>query len=145
MTPTITPKQQKAAQLLAENGRNGKPTRSKGAILKEVGYSDDICKTPNDVTNSIGFKEAAKPFVQELIEQRAKAVARATKTVGQASYSDAIKGIDKLTKNIELLSGRHTERVDITDYSNLTNEQLDDIINKGRSGESPKDESDEKH
>ena len=46
---------------------------------------------------------------------RDQAVARMTKTIGKAKYRDAVDGVDKLTKNIELLSGRATERHAVLD------------------------------
>ena len=51
---TPTPRQRKAAQLIAENSRADKPKSLRG-ILLEAGYSQDIADRPRMVTQSDGF------------------------------------------------------------------------------------------
>lgn len=73
-----TTKQKKAAKLMAENLASEKP-KSKGAILKEAGYSDVIADNPNRVVSTNGFQAALTEYLpddfllknhNELIEQR---------------------------------------------------------------------------
>lgn len=59
-----TPRQIKAAQLMAENGRKDKPA-STGAILKEAGYSDAVVDVPSKVTSSPVFQELLEQFMPD--------------------------------------------------------------------------------
>jgi hypothetical protein len=53
--PTV--RQKRVVEILVENDGKAKP-RSIGGILKEVGYSDAIVKTPSKVTGAAGFQLA---------------------------------------------------------------------------------------
>jgi len=118
-----TPKQKTAAKKIGENRRNKKTL---GKILEESGYSEHTTTKPSQVTESAGFKEAAKPIIQQLEEARQQALNRMKQTVDKASYADTTRTAKDFTTTIELLGGKPTV---IT--KDLTQEQVDQGIRDG--------------
>jgi len=59
-----TPRQEKAAKLMAENIRSDKP-KSKGDILREAGYSEDMAVAPNKVIDSPTFQELLNSYLPD--------------------------------------------------------------------------------
>jgi phage terminase small subunit len=100
-----TERQKRALIELVENGRN------KGEALVRAGYSKKTAIAPTKVTESIGFKEIAAPVVKQLEAARQRAIDKLIKVEDDAKYRDLTDGIDKLTKNIQLLTGGDTERI----------------------------------
>lgn len=113
MSPT--PRQIRAAQLLPES------SCLREALMK-AGYPETTAKKPKMITKGKGFKEAAEPIVKQLEKLRKQAIRRAHKIGNKAGYADAVRAIDTMTKNIQLLGGKPTEIYD--DYANLTTEEL---------------------
>ena len=61
------------------------------------------------------MKKEAEPFVKQLLEQRQRMLDEIkVKDLDQVRFKDLTDGIDKFTKNIELLSGNATERSAVT-------------------------------
>lgn len=61
-----TIRQKLAASKLSENIRNGRLMKSLGQILKEVGYSESVCKHPDRVTDTKGWQElTANMFISD--------------------------------------------------------------------------------
>lgn len=90
------------------------PGKSKKQVLKEAGYSDGMAKNPQDVIESVGYKEAAKPFVEQMEEERQRLIdSMKTKSLDEVGYRDHVASVDTFTKNIQLLSGRATERAEV--------------------------------
>lgn len=88
----------------------GKPIIMK-EILRKNGYSEAMAKNPQKVTSTKSYKEVIDPFLKSMKDARDKALKRAIAMSNKASYRDAIDGLDKLTKNIQLLEGKATENV----------------------------------
>ena len=100
-----TTKQKKAVQKIIEN--HGNVSKS----MREVGYTHNTAKKPTNLTESKGFKEASKPFVDQMIAERKRLInSMKTKNLDKVKYRDHTDSVDKLTKNIQLLSGEETER-----------------------------------
>lgn len=99
---------QVAEEVLGTLGRGEMPNITKIAIKK--GYTP---KTANSgaVQATKTYQEAITPFVQAMIEERDAVIKRMKATRGKAKYRDLTDGIDKLTKNIQLLTGGKTENV----------------------------------
>lgn len=84
---------------------------NKGKIVKKNGYSDAVAKNPQQVTESLSYKEVIDPFVNKLITERDRIVeAMKGRKLSKERYQTLIDGLDKLTKNIQLLTGGDTER-----------------------------------
>lgn len=62
---TPTPRQIKAAQLMAENGSRAKPL-NKGEIMKEAGYSLEIQSVPSKVTDSTTFQALLEKYMPDV-------------------------------------------------------------------------------
>lgn len=78
-----------------------------------------------------GIRPHLDPIIDKLIARRDKAAESITdKKLDKASARDSAYVVDVLTKNIQLLTGRATERPNnvITGLENLTDEQLDEFI-----------------
>jgi hypothetical protein len=97
------------AKRVSESIRKGRKVIL-GKIIKEVGYSESTSESPTIVTETKSFKQEMKPIVDKMISERERAISKLKGKISKAKYRDLIDGIDKLTKNIQLLSGKETER-----------------------------------
>ena len=82
-----------------------------GKIIKNRGYSEGISKQPSRVKNTKSYQRVIKPLVDRLEEERNAIIERLKVTRNKAKYRDLIDGFDKVTKNIQLLTGGVTENV----------------------------------
>jgi len=100
--------------------------KSKGEILREVGYSKTISENPKKIYESKGVQEEMEPFIERLKKARNRALANLETSEGDAKYSDFVTAVDKFTGKIELLSGGFTERIkyDWDDYGDKDSENL---------------------
>ena len=112
-----TEKQKRATHNLLINGGNIKQA------MRDAGYSEKTLQNPHKLRDSVGFKEASIPLLKQLSRQRQKAIRRMDATVDKASYRDVNDGVDKLTKNIQLLGGKPTENIK---FENLLSEIEDE-------------------
>ena len=81
-----------------------------GKIIKKHGYSDGISKQPERVKKTNSYQKVMKPLLARLEEERDEIIKRLKVTRNKAKYRDLIDGLDKTTKNIQLLSGGATSR-----------------------------------
>lgn len=113
-TPRQTNKRSENARAVAheviQTIKAGKKVR-KGRIIKGHGYSDSVAERPSKVTDTKSYKEVIDPVIQAMIEERDAAIRAMKSKRSKAKYRDLTDAIDKLTKNIELLSGRDTSRI----------------------------------
>lgn len=120
-----TPKQMLAPLKISEEKDFGKG-------LRAAGYSDSVSKKPKLVTESKGFKEAAKELgiVEKLEMLRDMAADRAIETVSKAKYPDAARSTETFTKQIQLLTGKPTEN--FNELRNKSTEELQSIRDRIR-------------
>lgn len=83
-----------------------------GKII-EKHYSKSTSKSPTVVTETKSYKEEMAPFIQAMIDEREAAIERMKKMRNKAKYRDLTDSIDKLTKNIQLLTGGKTDNSEI--------------------------------
>lgn len=109
----LTQKQQKLVDLLIENyGKRGE-TKSLGALMIEAGYSENSAINPKLIINE-EMKQAISPVLEKMEKIRTDALDVISKDKLEASSArDAVYIADTLTKNIQLLSGKETERAGI--------------------------------
>jgi hypothetical protein len=99
-----------AARKVLEKSRKGEPVIM-GQILREVGYSEGTTITPSKVTNTESYKSEIEPFIQKLEKERDRIVsALSRKDLDEVQYQHLTSAVDTLTKNIQLLGGKETER-----------------------------------
>jgi phage terminase small subunit len=110
----LTPKQQKFVDLLIENyGVKGK-TKSLGALMIEAGYSEASAINPKLIIND-EMKEVISPVLDKMEKIRTKALDSITdEKLEDSNPRDNAYIVDTLTKNIQLLSGKETERSGVT-------------------------------
>ena len=108
MTNRKTTIKQKQAlnNLVADGG-------SVASAMVKAGYSPNTARTPKKFTNSPAVKPEVDNILERLEEERQRIFTRLETAIKKASYRDLIDGIDKLTKNILLLSGGNTENKEI--------------------------------
>lgn len=101
------------AKEVLENIRNGvKPNL--GKIIKSKGYSETTSTVPTLVTETKSYKEVISPVVEAMEAERNRIiVALSNKKLSKEKYRDLIDGLDKLTKNVQLLSGGRTSNESI--------------------------------
>lgn len=130
MIPTI--KQEKAFNELVGNGGNV------NKAMLDAGYSEATAHTPQKLTDSEGFKLLADDFVTKLKKERERAIkAMTTKDLDKVRYESIADVVDKLTKNIQLLTGEATDRTVIVQLP-------EELINKNANDVTSKPESDSK-
>lgn len=101
----------KVAKIVSENLRDGKKVIL-GEIIRESGYAISTSEKPKLVTETDSYKEAIAPVVDKMIQERDRIIASiSTKDLTEEKHKDLIDSLDKLTKNIQLLSGGKTENV----------------------------------
>ena len=100
-----TIRQKKAVDRIVEN--HGVIGRS----MVEAGYKPNTAKNPKNLTESEAFKTELKPLLDRLTEDRDRAIRMMKGKISKAKYRDLTDATDKLTKNIQLLSGGSTERI----------------------------------
>jgi hypothetical protein len=138
--PTI--KQKIAVNKILENRGNI------GKAMREAGYAENTADNPKNLTESDGYKEIAEPIVKQMEKERQRAIkALSLKNLDDVTYEKISDVIDKLTKNIQLLSGGDTERIRFTPiYGGQSNiqgqpsDQKDILSNEENQGSSRGDE-----
>jgi hypothetical protein len=79
-------------------------------IAKEVGYSDSTARNPQQITRSLAYKEAIDKFLPVAEKARQNAIdAIAKRNMTKERLPSVVDAMDKLTKNIQLLSGKSTD------------------------------------
>lgn len=105
-----TDKQKRVIKKTSENFGN-KKVKSKGQILLESGYSRETSENPSTIYESKGVKQGLKPIIDKWKEERDRlSTAMSERDLNEVEYKKLADVIDILTKNIQLLSGKETER-----------------------------------
>lgn len=100
------------AKEVIDTVRKGKKVNMQ-VIQQKHGYSKTSAKAMK-ATNTKSFKEAIDPVLDAMKTER-DAVLKAMKGKrSKAKYRDLMDGLDKLTKNIQLLGGKETGNQKVT-------------------------------
>lgn len=102
---------QKVAQDVMKAVRKGQKVVL-GKII-EKRYSKSVSKSPTKVTETKSYKDEMRPIVEQLEVERQAIIKRLSHVRNKAKYRDLIDGLDKTTKNIQLLTGGKTENIGI--------------------------------
>jgi len=105
-----TLKQQRVVDILSESVRMNE-FKSKGEILEKAQYADSSTKKPKRILESKGVQEELQPIINEMIEHREEILKQMKTKINKAHYNQLSDAFDKMTKNIQLLSGGSTENV----------------------------------
>ena len=107
MSKVQTDKQRKLVQLISENLGLAKP-KTMLEMMLEAGYEESTARQQSTIL--VGIREELDPIVAKLEARRLKVIDRLAKKLDAATYRDLTESRDKLTKNIQLLRGKATER-----------------------------------
>lgn len=99
-----------AREVLETVGKGKRPNVSKIAIKK--GYSPKTAYAGR-VQTTASYKKEIAPLITRLEEERDAIVEALKKKRGKAKYRDLIDGLDKVTKNLQLLTGGSTANIAI--------------------------------
>jgi hypothetical protein len=122
--PAITPQQKRAIELFKQNMlTNG--TRSYEEILIQAGYSKESARQQSNVM--AGIKPHLAEFIDEMKEHRDVVIERMKTQVNSADYSSLVRAVDVLSRNIQLLGGKPTHNVLLTDERRA---ELDGLIDE---------------
>jgi len=104
-----TIKQKEAVKKIV--GNHGNVTKA----MRDVGYSENTINTPQNLTESKGYKEEAKPLLEQY-EKELQEVLKAMKLKKKDTeqYQVLVRAVDTLQKQIQLLGGNPTESIEIT-------------------------------
>ena len=103
-----------AARKVLEKSRKGEPVIM-GQVLREVGYSEGTTITPSKVTETKSYQDEINPFIQKLEKERDRIVsALSRKDLDEVQYQHLTSAVDTLTKNIQLLGGKETQKMGVT-------------------------------
>lgn len=98
------------AQDVIESIRTGKKTNI-STIVANRGYAKSTIHNPQRVTNTLSYKEEIEPVVEQLIKLRQRVInAMMKKDLEIEQFNHLNDSADKLTRNIQLLSGGATEK-----------------------------------
>lgn len=85
-----------------------------GKVLREVGYADNTADTPQNVTETKSYQSTIAPFVEKLEKERDRILMEiSVKDLDKERHSDLVRSLDTITKNVQLLSGKETERTGV--------------------------------
>ena len=90
---------------------------SRGVLRRAMlaaGYTEKSAKNPKNLTESKAYRQALPDIIERLKEERDRAIKQMGVKIGRAKYRDMVEAVDKLTKNIQLLSGGKTENEGLT-------------------------------
>lgn len=87
---------------------SGKKVKSMYEMMLEAGYSETSARQQTNVL--AGLQDETVDVVDKLELLRQQAIEGINNNIHDADYKDMIVALDKLTKNIQLLSGKPTER-----------------------------------
>jgi len=126
MAEIQTERQKALARELIENTKRAKPLNKKELVAK-VGYSElSASHKQKEIIESPGVQKEIQPIVEQMKKERTRAIMAMAGKIEKAKYRDLNDAVDKLTKNIELLTGGATER----EEHFLNEEQLNEILNR---------------
>ena len=74
--------------------------------MLSAGFSEETAKQQTNILS--GIREQLQPIVQNAIDHRDEVMQEMRKKLPKAKYRDLTDAFDKLTKNIQLLSGGKT-------------------------------------
>jgi len=126
----LTQKQRKLVKQILENiGKRGF-TKTVEQMMLNSGYSVKMARAQRGIIDSPTIQAELSPIVQGMLKERNAVIKAMGKKRNEAKYRDLTDALDKLTKNIQLLSGKETQQLKITGYEKLKDEELNDELRK---------------
>lgn len=122
-----TEKQRRLMELILENSLLKEPRLLKDLMI-DAGYSESTARARSgDIMRSLKQKEGTVEVLDRLKALREKIIKRMENSIDGASFGNATFGLQAITKTVELLEGRPTDRVEHR-LSDEDKEELDRIL-----------------
>lgn len=114
-TAIITNKQHKLLELLIDWYGNPNSNKTLGELILEAGYSKASSINPRLILEGKAIQDGLQEIVESMEEKRMMALNSITpRKLSKSSAKDGATIADIMTKNIQLLSGKETERVGVS-------------------------------
>ena len=118
-----TQRQKKLTKLILENLGNKKP-KTMYQMMLDSGYADSTAKEQSQILSRLDVDDS---ILDKLIEHRKKLLIVLDDKLKTASYADAYRATEALTKVIELLAGNPTDRTEFV-LPDADKKKLDEIL-----------------
>lgn len=116
-----------AKEVVEMVGKGKRPNITK--IAQKKGYSPSMARS-GKVQKTKSYQAELSPLVQRLEEERDAVVEALKKKRKGAKYRDLIDGLDKITKNLQLLTGGATQNIAIG-VKKMNDDELQRIADGG--------------
>lgn len=116
-----------AREVIRTVGKGRRANISKIGV--EKGYSVQSARS-GKITKTKSYQAEVTPLIQSLEEERRAIILRLKKVRSKARYRDLIDGLDKITKNLQLLTGGATENIAMG-VAELSNAELERLVAGG--------------
>ncbi len=88
--------------------------RTKQELLEAAGYTKSYARA-GQIQHTEGYKKVMATIIEQLEQERQRIIdALKVKDLDKEKHRDLVDAMDKITKNIQLLSGGATERQSLT-------------------------------
>ena len=102
-----------AKDVLETIGKGKRPNL--GDIALKNGYAETTSENPQMITGTKSYQEVIEPVVVQLERERQRIIKAMTgKDLDAERYAVLMESMNTTTKNIQLLSGKETERQGVT-------------------------------
>jgi len=102
-----------------ENLRKHKKV-NKGQIILKRGYAPSVATAPTVVTNTKSYQSVISPVVDQMVRARDRALKEInSRDLNIVQYADLVTAINKLSHDIQILSGGATENINIKPLATL--------------------------
>ena len=109
---------------------------SKGGSKTKAQASNTASVIAKENLTKPHIKKAMDSIVNQLEIERQRAISKLKTKISDAKYRDLNDGIDKLTKNIQLLSGKPTDRQELNLIDDDQKERIaQEILNRNKNNE----------
>lgn len=115
----VTEKVKRLKRVMAKSDGN----QSMRSMMLEAGYAPSYADNPQKLTATPAFQAIISPVIVNMEKARDLAVSAMIAKTDKASYGELARGVDVLSKNVELLSGRATQRSESA-VAHLSTEEL---------------------
>jgi hypothetical protein len=106
------------AEEVLETVRKGKRPNL-GKIIRKHGYSKTTSTVPSQVTKTKTYRAVLSPVVKLMERHRQRIMEELErKDLTKERYRDLMEGLDKITKNHQLLTGGETENIGVIPITN---------------------------
>lgn len=107
-----------AQEVLKSLGNSRKPVLRK--IAREAGYSEHTADSPKNITETKSYQRVITPIAREMEKVRTKALKELQrKDLTEVEYIDLASTVNKMTHDIQILTGGATENIAVKPLATL--------------------------